>query len=248
MEPMASKAYFDGVRELLTTAYESQSPAISAAAKRLVQAVEDRKTLFVFGATHSAIMVAEATYRAGGLAVMNPILAPGMWLDQRPVTLTSRLENVPGFAAALLDEVRVDAGDVLIVASTSGRNVVPVEMALEGKLRGLSVIGITSVAYSSAQPSRHPSGKRLAEVADIVLDNLAPVGDALVDLSESGPRVGPVSTIIGVFLLNAVVVETASMLAARGMVPPVLMSANLQGGTEHNARVMELFQDRIRYL
>ena len=139
------------------------------------------------------------------------------------------------------------AGDVLIIHSVSGRNNVPVEMALEARAKGITTIAITNVAYSSSVSSRHPSKKRLFEVCDILIDNKGEVGDAAVSLKGLPERIGPTSTACGTALLNGVVIETVGQMLALGEVPPVFVSANLDGGDEHNKAIFEKYKDQIHY-
>ena len=131
----------------------------------------------------------------------------GMHLFVRPMTLTSRLERVPGLGAALLAGAPAQAGDVLIIAATSGRNAVVIDMALAARAQGLLVIGITALAYTQGVSSRHPSGKKLVDLCDIVIDNGAPYGDAVVEIPGFPQKVGPLSSLTGIAIVNALVAE-----------------------------------------
>jgi uncharacterized phosphosugar-binding protein len=168
--------------------------------------------------------------------------------DVRPITLTSTLERLDGYAAAAIREVPIQPGDVLIVHSVSGRNAAPVEVALYGKERGARVIALTSLDYSQSVHPRSRTGKRLFEVADLVIDNGAPRGDAVVQLPGFAQPVSPVSTILGAAILHAIVAEACAILLERGIQPPVFLSANLEGGDEHNARLMSRYRGRVLYL
>ena len=139
------------------------------------------------------------------------------------------------------------SGDVLIIHSVSGRNNVPVEMADCARRLGATVIGITNVAYSSSVKSRHPSGKRLFEACDLVIDNKGVCGDAAVRLEGLPEPVGPTSTACGAALLNAIVIETEERLLSAGVVPPVFMSANLDGGDLHNQQIFDTYKEQIHY-
>jgi uncharacterized phosphosugar-binding protein len=114
--------------------------------------------------------------------------------------------------------------------------------------KGIQTIAITSLATSDAVTSRHPSGKKLAELADVVIDNGAPYGDAAVEIPGCRQKVGPLSSVTGCALANALVVETVHLLVQRGMIPPVFMSANLDGGDAFNADQLRVYRDRIHYL
>lgn len=122
-----------------------------------------------------------------------------------------------------------------------------IDAALWAKKRRIPVIAITSRAWAQSVASRHPSGKKLYEVADVVLDDGVPPGDAAVELAGLSYKVGPVSTVSGVALINAVVVQTVDKLLTRGIEPPVIVSANTDGADEINRRSFERFKDRINY-
>jgi uncharacterized phosphosugar-binding protein len=137
---------------------------------------------------------------------------------------------------------------VLIVHSVSGRNAAAIEMAQGARERGVFVIAMTSLAYSQSVQPRQAGSPRLFEVADLVLDNCAPLGDALIELPGLAQRVGPCSTVTGAAMLNAVVVRVTELLLERSADPPIFMSANLDGGDEHNRRWLEKYRGRLTYL
>jgi uncharacterized phosphosugar-binding protein len=137
---------------------------------------------------------------------------------------------------------------VVLVHSVSGRNAAPVEVALYAKQQGAKVIALTSLDYSRSVAPRSGTGYRLFEVADLVIDNGAPRGDAVVQLAGFLQPVAPVSTVLSTALVNAIVAEVCAILLERGITPPVFMSANLDGGDAHNARLMERYRGRVLYL
>jgi len=240
--------YFDEIVALLQEVQESQHEAMEQAAQVIADAIEADHLVYVFGATHAGILAQELFYRAGGLVPVNPVLPPGLVTDVRPVTLTSRLERMPGLGSEIVAESPIEAGDVLIVHSVSGRNAAVVEFALGAQEMGAFVIALTSVGYSSSVTPRGPGLPRLFEMADLVLDNRAPVGDALVALPGLAQRVGPSSTITGAAILNAIVVRVAELLMARTGDPPIFMSANLDGGDAFNERWLTHYKGRLTYL
>ncbi len=240
--------YLDNIIQLLQEVRQTQAEAIERAAQAIAEAIEADHLVYVFGPTHAGILAQELFYRAGGLVPVNPILPPGLTTDVRPATLTSRLERLPGFGAQVLAEAPIQGGDVLIVHSVSGRNAAAVEIALGGRERGAFVIALTSLQYSQSVKPRTAGLPRLFEAADLVLDNRAPLGDALVELPGLPQKVGPSSTVTGAAILNAVVVRAAELLMERTGDPPVFMSANLDGGDEHNRRWLEHYKGRLTYL
>ena len=244
---MYGETYIGIVTDTIKSAWETQREELGRAADLLAGAVTGGGGIFIFGCSHAGILAEEVFYRTGGLAVINPIFYPGFMLNTRPITLTRQLERLDGLGKVLLEKNRVGGGDVLIIHSVSGRNNVPVEMADCARGLGATVIGITNVAYSSSVKSRHPSGKRLFEVCDLVIDNKGVCGDAAVRLEGLPEPVGPTSTACGAALLNALVIETEERLLSAGVVPPVFMSANLDGGDLHNQRIFETYKEQIHY-
>ncbi len=221
---------------------------IKAAARLIADTIMAGHGIFSFGASHSFIMTEELVYRSGGLMLINPIQPYGMNLAVRPMTLTSRLERLPGLGRELLDQSPAKEGDVLLLTSTSGRNDIIIDMALTARERRMHVIALTSEAYSGKVVSRHSSGKKLADLAEIVLENGAPYGDAVAEIDGFPQRVGPVSTVGGCACMNAVVAETVQLLVDAGYEPPVFMSANMDGGDEFNARKLKENASRIHYM
>lgn len=245
---MSAEAYFREAAEALGRVAAGQKEPIARAAEALVGAIRGGRSLFSFGATHSFMLTEELVYRTGGLMLVNPIYPHGMNLAVRPMTQTSRFERVPGLGKELLDGSPAAAGDVLILASTSGRNAVVIDMALAAKAKGLTVIGITALAYTGGVASRHPSGKKMADLCDIVIDNGAPYGDAAVEVAGFPQKVGPLSSLTGIAVVNALVCEVVARLAAAGVTPPVFISANVDGGDAHNAAQLKANAHRIHYM
>ena len=240
--------YLETAIQLLQDIRASEGEAMEKAAQVMADAIQDNHLIYAFGPTHAGILAQELFYRAGGLVPVNPILPPGLTTEVRPVTLTSRLERMPGLGSQIVAETPLEAGDVLIVHSVSGRNAAAVEVAQAARQRGAFIIVLTSLAYSKSVQPRQPGQPRLFETADLVLDDHAPIGDALIELPGQAQRVGPISTVTGAAILNAVVVRTAALLLARTGDMPVFMSANLDGGDAHNQRWLAHYKGRLTYL
>lgn len=240
--------YLETAIQLLQEIRRTELEAIEKGAAVIAEAIQADHLVYIFGPTHAGILAQEMFYRAGGLVPVNPILPPGLTTDVRPVTLTSRLERMSGFGAQIVAETPIEAGDVVIVHSVSGRNAAVVEVAQGARQRGAFVIAITSLEYSRSVQPRQPGMPRLFEAADLVLDNHAPVGDALVELLGLHQRVGPISTVTGAAILNAMVVRVAQIILERTGDAPVFMSANLDGGDAHNQRWLEHYRGRLTYL
>lgn len=239
--------YLEAIIHLLQKVSQSQAEVIERAAQVIADAIQAEHLVYVFGPSHAGILTQELFYRAGGLVPVNPILPPGLTTDVRPITLTTKLERLPGFGAQIIAETPIEAGDILIVHSVSGRNAVAVEVAQGARERGAFVIAVTSLEYSRAVQPRQPGMRRLFEVADLVLDNCVPVGDALIELPGLPQRVGPASTVSGAAILNAVVVRTTELLIQHTGNAPIFISANIDGGDEHNQRWLEHYRGRLTY-
>ncbi|MFB7332956.1 SIS domain-containing protein [Streptomyces adustus] len=240
--------FFDAAITLLQRVRDEEAEAVEAAGTLLADAVADGGRLFAFGAGHSSLAAQDLVYRAGGLALMNLLIVPGMvGVDVRPATLGSALERVDGLADVVLDSSPLRAGDVLVIVSLSGRNALPVEMAMGARARGVKVIGVTSVAYAAQTSSRHTSGTYLKDHCDLVLDSKIAVGDAELSLDTIPAPFAPASTVVTTALLQAVMATTACALAERGVEPPLLRSGNVDGGHDWNRRIMQEYRDRIFY-
>ncbi len=239
--------YQQAALRLLAAIAESQSRNLERAAHAVFESLRREGVLHVFGSGHSHAVAEEAFHRAGGLVPVNAIQEPFL-TPLTPPRLSSRLERVSGLARRILEGHDLRSGEVLLVISNSGINPVPVEMAQEGKRRGLTVVGLTSVNHSRSVPSRHSSGKRLFEIADIVLDNCGAPGDAAVQYDGFSGRIAPTSVLAGSFIVNSLVCRIVELFLAAGLTPPVYMSANVPGGDLHNQELEAKYRGRIRGL
>ena len=226
---MSAKRYLAEALRVVQSVVTRQSEAIEQAGAEVARALRDGRKLWAFGTGHSHMIAEEIYSRAGGLDGVGAVLEPSLMLHEGPQK-SSQLERLPGLAAVLLGERDIGRGDVVVVASNSGRNAVPVEFAEQARERGATVVAVTSLAHSTSVPSRAPSGRRLCEVADIVIDNCGAPGDAAVDLPD-GQRVGATSTVTGALIVQAIVCEAADRLVAAGITPPVLRSFNVDASS-----------------
>ncbi|MDJ0385637.1 SIS domain-containing protein [Streptomyces sp. G-G2] len=238
--------FFDAAIGLLERVRDEESSGIAEAGSVIAEAVAAGNRLFAFGAGHSSLPAMDVVYRAGGLALMNFLAVPGTaGIDVMPATLGSALERVDGLAAAVLDSSPAADGDVLVIISLSGRNALPVEMAMNARAIGMKVIGVTSVAYATETRSRHASGSFLKDHCDVVLDSKIAVGDAELSVAGIDAPFAPASTVVTSAIMQAVMAAAAGDLVARGVEPPMLRSGNVDGGHEWNGRVMQEYGDRI---
>lgn len=248
---MSAEQYILEIKKLIERVEKTQLSNIRRAAELIEDSIMRDRLVYVFGVGHSHLLAYECFDRAGGLVTMQAILDTGLDFGSG-VRRQGGFERLPGYAKIVIQDYDIRPGDVMIVISNSGRNPAPVEMALEGKKRGATIIALTSLPHSTSVSSSDPSGKRLFEVANIVLNTGCVAGDALVKLEGLPPRVGPGSTVIGALILNAIVVQTAKNLLDRAEIPPVALSGNLAGGREYNEKVLgkirEKFKDQMRHI
>ena len=202
---------------------ERNEATLKASGKRIADSIGADGVLHTFGSGHSQILACEIERRAGGLVPVSSINDPA---DGWP-------EQIPGYGARLFQryayQYAVQPKDVVLVISNSGRNASPIEVALEAKAMGLSVIVLTSLDMSKATTSRHPSGKKLYELGDHVLDNGGVLGDAAIDAPGFAHKVGPTSTMSGALILNLLSMEIIENLIAQGITPPTYVSQNTDG-------------------
>ncbi len=242
------KDYFNHIHELLDNLLEKESDQIEKAVEVLYEATIKKNNLFVFGASHAGILAEELTYRAGGLATFNPIFESSMMLNTTPITHTSQMERLVGYGTLIAHKSPIKKDDVLIAHSVSGRNTVMIDFIQALKKRGCKVIAITNLTYSKNVDSRHPCGKKLYQLADLVIDNHGDKGDAAIKFDQLSQKVGPTSTVIGTTIVNAIVVGLVEKLLAAGYEPPILHSANLDEGDQYNQKLFERFKHNIFYL
>lgn len=240
--------YLDVAIALLERLRDVELPTIDHAADRIADALAAGGRLFVFGGGHSALAAQDVVYRAGGLILANPLIAPGNDLTVRPITVSSAVEKLAELAGPVLDGAGLRTGDVLVVISLSGRNGLPVEMARRARELGALVVGVTSLPASKAESPRHPSGTRVFDNCDIVLDTAVPAGDAALEVDGVPQRIGPTSGVVCSAVMQALMVGVIGHLVELGVEPPVFMSANVDGGAAWNERLLAEHADRIFYL
>ncbi|TCC58056.1 sugar isomerase domain-containing protein [Kribbella pittospori] len=221
-----AEEYMEKALDVARRAAETQVGAIRVAAGLVVEAMLAGRVFWVFGTGHSHLIAEEVYGRAGGLADVRAVLEPGLMLHEG-LQKSSLLERLPGLADVLLEINEIAAGDVVLIASNSGRNAVPVEFALGVRKRGALVIALTSMAHSTSTTSRAPGGQRLFETADVVIDNGGIPGDALIEIPGSPERTGATSTMVGAMLAQALTVEIVTKLTAAGQTPNILRSQNV---------------------
>ena len=232
--------YGNSIKAKIDKVVQNEAGMIQSAANMIFKTLKTEGKFFVVGSGHSHMMAEEIYVRAGGFAAIHPILDPELMLHQHPLKSTM-VERLPGYAELLLNQYGVGAKDVLMVVSNSGRNSFPVEMAMGAKGRNCKVIALTNVTHSTQVSSRHSNGKKLMDVADLVIDNAGDFGDAATFVPGLETPVGATSTILGAFIMQSLIMEVVQNYVKDGMEPPVFRSSNIDGADEENRRLMEIY-------
>ena len=238
--------YLRRCRELVDIV-EAQASAIDQAADWFAASILAGRMVHLFGSGHSRILVEEMWPRYGSFPGFNPIVELSLSFHNLVVGANGQrqamfLENVSGLAERILRNFDLSTQDTALVASSSGCNVVPVEMAEQFQRRGLKVVAIISRRHSEASTSRHAGGKKLQDFADLVLDTGAPVGDAMVQIEGLDTPVSPGSTVGGCLLINSIKAEVAARLTRAGQ-PPQVLTAGAVISDERAAKLFESAYD-----
>ena len=239
--------YIENIKNVITQIEENCEESIEKTAAVLSSALIDNRRIYLFGTGHSHMLSEELFYRAGGLLNIQPVLIDTLMLhiDAAGSTVAEREE---GLADKIFDDYKMKADDVIVIISNSGRNGVVIDMALLCKEKGLTVIALTNLRHTNAGASRHQSGKRLCEIADIVLDNRGCVGDACIEVDGVDGKICATSTVAGAMILNACVARAVELCAGKGFYPEHFCSANVDGGDDINNRLIEKYKKEIRHL
>ncbi|MCU7730828.1 SIS domain-containing protein [Actinoplanes sp. KI2] len=245
---VTSDDFLSTIKAVVDRVGTGQQDQKQQAAKILTEAVRNGGVIQAFGCGHSEALAMEIAGRAGGLVPTNRIALRDIVLyggDPLEALADPMVERGTEIAHRLYDLAPIKPDDAFVIASNSGINGAVVEMALLVKERGHRLVAITSAQHSAGVDSRHPSGRKLGEIADVVLDNGAPYGDAALPLPGGG-AVGAVSSITAALLAQQIVIDVVANLLSDGMTPPVYLSDNVPGGKEHNARIEARYAGRIR--
>ena len=236
--PSLAESYYARSNEMLATAWSKNKDTIAQLAPVLGASIARGEVVHTFGSGHSEIIAREIVGRAGGLVCITSI----------PDPTAGFIENLVGYGTALVErydrQYQFRAGEIVIVISNSGKNSSPLEVALHAKKKGCVVVGLTSVAMSTTAKTVHPSGRKLHELSDYVLDNGGVPGDTVIKLTDD-IMTGPTSTFIGASLLNWLMLSTMEWLRDHGHELPVLRSQNIPGAIEHNRKVGEKYKTRL---
>lgn len=239
--------YFEKIHEKLHAVQISEAKKMAVLAQKISSSIQQEGIIQLFGCGHSHILGEEVFYRAGGLVPISPILIEPLMLHEGAVR-SSQLEKANGYASEIMIAQDIQPHDVVIVLSTSGKNPVPIDVALQAKERGAYVVSISSFDYVKKETSRHPSGKFLSEVVDLAINNHSVVGDAVLTDPRVSVPFSPSSTVIGAAILNSVMAGAIENMVADGFEPPIFISGNVDGADDHNEGLIEKYRKRIPLL
>jgi uncharacterized phosphosugar-binding protein len=250
----ASDRWLVAARDVLEQVASTQSRPIDEASTIFADSIAADRLVHVFGSGHSRMNTEEMFPRIGSYPGFHPIAELALSnhvgvVGPNGLRQAMYLEKVPGFARIILQQFKIHAGDSFLIFSSTGINGTVVEVALLARAMGLPVVAVTSLQHTAATPSRHPSGRKLAEIADVTIDNCSPPGDAVTDIEGIPFRIGPVSSIGAIAVVNALKARTAELLVERGVVPTVLTSPHFVGsdvGEEQLEKVYEEYFRRVK--
>ncbi|WP_432753495.1 sugar isomerase domain-containing protein [Streptomyces sp. JL2001] len=247
-QPSLGAALFaDHARTAVERAVAANKDSVLAVARLFADCVAADGVIHAFGTGHSQAAALEIAGRAGGLVPTSRIALADLVLrggEDPSVLADPLLERSPGLADRLYALATPRPQDLFVIISNSGVNNSVVDLALKVTGAGHPLVALTSLEHTHAVPALHPSGRRLADLADAVLDNCAPTGDALLPLPDGGALCG-ISTLTSSLLVQAVVAEAVALLLAEGHEPPIYVSANLPGGHERNAVLEARYAGRL---
>jgi uncharacterized phosphosugar-binding protein len=248
-----SVRFFTKVQELMEVIKQKEQEKIVKAAQVMADCIASDRMIHISGSGgHSSIIAEDALYRKGGLACVNPILDPTFSLSHGAVLEINHMEGLYDVTPVLIDYYGLEEGDVFILGSAWGIACQAVDLALSVKERGLTLIAITcgkADEYTDKyHPNRHKSGKVIADIADIFIDNHAPHGDGCVDIDGFDKKVAPISTILQCAIYQSLVAETVDLLVKRGIAPPIWTNAFELDGAVKNKSYIKKYGSRAKSL
>ena len=247
-QPFGMELFWESAQQILDRVVRTQSETIRRAAGIFADCIERDGVVHAYGTGHSRAFAMELANRAGGLVPMDRMdlleLVPcAGWPADK--VFSSDIERDPEAGRALLACHTIYPQDVFIIASNSGVNPAIVDVAERVKAHGHTLIAVTSMDHSTHMTSRAASGKKLYELADVVIDNCGPYGDALLDMPNGKGKACSISSLTGALIGQMLTAETIGILFDRGKEPPVLISANVPGGLENNEIQRKKYAGRI---
>lgn len=233
------REYYQTINQDMNYIITEEKAAIQSASNLITSSVEQGNKIYFFGTGHSYIVGQEIFARAGGYAQFIPILENELGMNH--AFKSTLIERTASYADVLMGLYSFQKGDVIVMTSNSGRNALLIELGLRLKKIGVKIIGITALTASKNSTSRHKSGLRLYEIADVVLDNRSVYGDASITHSDK-VKTGPTSTIMSCFIAQLLVSDFVQQEVDKGIDVPVFRSSNIDGGDEYNEKLFEKYR------
>jgi len=248
---LAFREYFSTINQIFNKIEIIQGRNLMKATDLMANCTKNGGIIHTFGTGHSHLIAEDVFWRGATLANIHAILEPGM-TGHVEIIKSEYLEKLEGVGKIIVDYHRLNPPDVIIVISNSGNNIVPIDVALESSKRGVKVIAITSLEYTNHLKTLHPSGKKLKDVADIVIDNCCPIGDAALSFKDLPMKVGAVSTVAGSFIINSLIVQTVENLLNKGVKPDVYFNGSFMANSKeverYNQKIIDKYYLKIRNL
>ena len=234
--------YMELVNQLFEKIDDTQADKIKELSVIFADNIKNDRIIHMFGTGHSHMIGIELFGRAGGLANVNAMLDPDV-ISSNGARRSGELEKLEGIADIIYDSYKISKGDIMVITSNSGRNSLPIEMAIRAKVEGVITIALTNLKQSEQTTSRHSSGKKLYQVVDHVLDSCVAEGDSMMEIE--GIKTGPGSSLARILILNTVVNEAIQILASQGEKLPIFQSQNVDGFD--NDDLYDKYEDRVKH-
>jgi uncharacterized phosphosugar-binding protein len=244
--------YLSQVIELLKKVEEKEAENIDKGAELMAKAIEKDELIHVFGGGgHTTLVMGEMFFRAGGLANINPIMEPGLSVFNQALKYLE-LERTVNYGRAIVKYFKIKKGEVFIIFHNIGINPATIDAAMEARESGAKIIAVSSSFWQNEMSKdhfiRHPNKKNLFDYADVCIDDYNPVGDSVVKLEGLSTAIAPISNIIDFYIAHRLEISAIKKCVDRGIEPPVWSSANAPGGDEINAKYVEKYRPRVKYL
>lgn len=249
---MQDFGYYSQIIANLQKVNETQEANIDAAASLMTDAIAEDRLIHVYGGGgHTTLPVGEMFFRAGGLANIDPVMEPALSVFNQALKYLE-LERTVNFGASIVRYYQLRPGDVMIIFHNIGINPATIDAADEAKKEGAKIIAVSSSHWQNEIPEdhfiRHPSKKNLFDFADVCIDDFNPVGDAAVTIPGFETPIAPISNIVDFYIAHLLEIKTVAECVRRGIKPPVWSSANVSGGDEKNAALIEKYRPRVKML
>ena len=251
-EPLPDFGYLEKTIALMRKIEAEQAENIGKAAALMADAIAADRLIHVYGGGgHTTLVMGEMFFRAGGLANINPIMEPGLSVFNQALKYLE-LERCVNYGRSIVKYFRLQPDDVLLIFHNIGINPATIDAAMEAKEAGAKIIAVSSSLWQTQMPPdhfiRHPSGKNLFDLADVAIDDYNEVGDCAVRIPGFDTPIAPNSNVVDFYIAHRLEIETVRQCVERGIEPPVWRSANAPGGDEYNARFVEKYLPRVKYL